>query len=115
VPTPYRVPPPIEPDPYAEAWKTVRRSRRVTWFTFLGWVPVGGLIMATVTRLFGDGAAPFVAMLMGAWLLFTVLSLMKAQCPRCAKPLLRTRTYGNPLSRKCLHCGLAIGTAKADA
>jgi hypothetical protein len=118
VTAPYRVPPPIEPDPYLVAWAKLRRKRFIAWLSFLAWVPVALLSNLTVERVLGHDAGLYVVLSMAVWIMFTSMSLMDTRCPRCAKPLLRSPLlrswYNNAFSRECLHCGLRIGTAKAD-
>jgi ribosomal protein S27E len=99
------------------AWASFRRRRRLAWLGFLGWFPLGGLTFAISGWLFGPGAGVYPAVPLLVWMAWMVIAsnaFMNTRCPRCAKPLLRTWWYHNAFSRKCLHCGLAIGTPKGN-
>jgi hypothetical protein len=86
-------------------------------------------------RVLGAGAACLTVSILGVWLLPSnitrvgvimvavaatipfVFALNSYLCPRCKKLFFdRSDEEGlNYLARKCVHCGLMIGTSKADA
>jgi uncharacterized protein (DUF983 family) len=117
---PYRAPPPMEADPYAMAWADLRRRRTRAWVAILAWLPVGGVVGALaemalrpllpVERIRG--------LLIGPPLLaiFAWFQIHRAlfRCPKCGNKFHSTFLCGNPWTRRCLNCGIQMGTPKAQ-
>ena len=53
-----------------------------------------------------------------AWVLGTMFTRFRHAywpCPRCGQPFEVRRTFSNPLTSRCLHCGLPRGASESDA
>jgi hypothetical protein len=101
--------PPDPPDPYLEAWDELRRRRVVMWASFLSWLPVG----AICGYLLGDRVV-YVVLLLMAIIVVAQFRAALFRCPQC-RGFFNFRWSGfhrNPWVRKCIHCGIAIGTPK---
>jgi hypothetical protein len=102
------------PDPYAYRWRELRRRQaRVLYAAtvFLTASAVGVCLLPSSITRYGIVIAAVVAMVP------FVSALGSYPCPRCKKPFFeRPRDeLVNYFARQCLHCGLMIGTSKADA
>ncbi len=111
-------------DGYAAAWDEYRRNRRSSWIVFFGWPLVGLLIAELIHLTSGDSMnhiGPYVEIPVGlvALVLFHGFgSSMK--CPRCGEHphVLKTQwsgvSYRNPMSGRCLNCGIRIGAPESE-
>jgi hypothetical protein len=104
---PYRVPPPIAPDPYAQAWTELRRrNRRV--------LALAGVFLASGVGLADRSfaLACFLAMMVIAAAVVAAAEHANAlHCPRCGK---RGAFATRPRS-DCMSCGLTAWTSQSDA
>jgi hypothetical protein len=83
----------------------IRKKRRIVWFFFLTYLPVGAF---TVTY-----APPVARYAVALWMLgFAASSVWAgfAKCPRCGNRYSRTRRWTNPWTQRCLHCELPLRT-----
>jgi hypothetical protein len=93
---------------FVSAWGDYR-SRRCWFFV----ASLGGFaIVASLAVLFDKLSLGDVAFwIIGpAWMISFVIVAARLQlfkCPRCHRPFFNTSWYGNPLARRCVHCGLA--------
>jgi len=109
---PYREP---TPDGYLAAWDDLRRRRRASLAALAGSAAAaGGVIGATVLT----GAWGLVVLVPACAMLTPLLAVSKRgahrfMCPACGKPFTRLANgFHNDFTRRCLHCGIAIGTLK---
>lgn len=126
---PYRAPMPIEPDPYAAAWRDLRRRQRVgkaavifsapLFFLSAGvWLhiqagihnavmcdPTPCLDAALLLRDEADAVWPLLWLPAVIW---AIASLYRRnfRCPHCERRFAVRQ-------RECAHCGIAIGTPKS--
>jgi hypothetical protein len=113
---PYRQAPPRPEDPYLVAWAQLRRRRTRAWAITAGYVAFAMTTACLYERLSGHriGRAPF------SVLTFPVLAIFFAlrkrahdfRCPRCGERFEAQRGVRNPTTRRCLNCGIAMGTPK---
>jgi hypothetical protein len=92
---------------YISAWKDYRR-RRLLWFVvWLGGVPIVFAISYPLMQLLHSDL-PFYIFGGGWMVLFLIVSMRLEwfKCPRCHHWFFMTWWYHNPLSRRCVHCGL---------
>jgi hypothetical protein len=93
---------------YADAWNRYRRLSRLRLIALIGYLPLAAVLFP-LCRWLGlppDYASPF----MFAWFGFWAVSVIRAgsfKCPRCAGPFFYARFASNPLTRRCMRCGLA--------
>jgi hypothetical protein len=104
---PYRAPPPAPPDPYAAAWAELRRRERVQLRILFVGAAYAALCVACMERR---------ALLVGAALFASAVIVAAVHtasfcCPRCHDLLGVGRNLRG--SRRCLRCGIAIGTPKS--
>jgi hypothetical protein len=101
-------------DPYAYRWRELRRRQeRLLYAAAVCLIASGigvSLLPSNITR-FGVVIVTVLAMIP------FVSALGAYPCPRCKKPFFeRPRDeHADYFARQCLHCGLMIGTSKADA
>lgn len=93
-------------DPWCE-YKRRRFAFRLALLLSLPLVILGFLIG---TRLRADGLNALANiqffMIPFAPIVITHIRRMLWPCPRCGRPFHVTWSYGNPYSRRCVHCGL---------
>jgi hypothetical protein len=93
--------------PLHPAWRDYRRRRLFAIVVFLSYMPVVAGIGMPLAKVLGENAIGAVALShMAIWLL-AIIRLGWFRCPRCRNAFHVLRLYGNPLARRCLHCGLA--------
>lgn len=102
-------------DPYVVVWTGLRRRRLLAIFCFVAWIPVMVAVGPVAERLFGESAAMNIVVSVVTWMLFTSAAFIRMQCPHCGRPLLQKGWYGNAFSRRCMSCGIRIGTPKSAA
>jgi len=98
---------------YTAAWRDYRKRILVFWAVFLGYMP-GVLVLffgigLPISALIGIKPDYFFYPLAGSWMLAFLIASLRAGlfcCPRCGKWFFATWWYRNPLTRKCVHCGL---------
>jgi hypothetical protein len=101
-------------DPYASRWRELRRRQvraQVAAATCLVVSAVGVFLLpSTITRL------GLVILTVGMVAPF-VFALGSYICPRCKRPFFdgSHREQLNLFAKQCIHCGIAVGTPKADA
>lgn len=93
---------------YQEAWHRYRTLRKLLFFVWLGYMPVGYVVMTLVPGPLGTVNPIFV--FAGIWMaMFVIVGIRLSawRCPRCGKrfsgPWLHDKGF---LARKCIHCGL---------
>lgn len=112
---------------HAEAWKAKRRRGQVFVLWWLGG-PFGvGLGFVLIAGLLGQLLSPpqrksleeVTFHVLGlVWLVGTAIAgfqYVHWPCPRCGKPFLEKWTFANPLTSRCLHCGLKQGATEEEA
>jgi hypothetical protein len=104
---PYRVAPPVPPDPYLVAWSKLRRRQRAAQLTIAGWIPVW-FVCAAVPHHSAAMAALPMAFALVATVLGTQLRVTRFRCPGCHRPFVWSRPFKNDL--RCWHCNLKFGT-----
>jgi hypothetical protein len=101
-------------DPYAYRWLELRRRQVRLLYAAVACLTVGVvgacLLPSSITR-YGVVLAAVASMIP------FVSALGSYPCPRCKKPFFERARDGhaNYFAKQCLHCGLGIGTSKADA
>jgi hypothetical protein len=101
-------------DPYAYRWRELRRRQtRVLCAAAVSLIAsaVGVCLLPSSITRFGVVIVAVVAMI-------PFVSVLGAYpCPRCKKPFFeRPRDeHADYFAKQCVHCGLMIGTSKADA
>ena len=104
---PYRAPVPIPPDPYLRAWSDLRRRRAGL---AAGAVVLGVAAFMHSKHMIGLGAPVLVVGLVTGLLSILCESF---HCPRCAETFCRKGMFfHNAFARRCLHCGIKVGTPK---
>ncbi len=96
---------PPRTDEEKEGIKQIRRRRRRALVVSFLCLPLFG----TVFLVSRSELATFLFAL--AWILVWVASALAvalSPCPRCKKTFNLRGWYGNPSTRRCLHCGLSI-------
>src|SRR5882672_12181171 len=107
----------LQDDPYVDAWKSLRRSRRNVWVAFFTWPIVIAVGIKILHALIGAGEqniAPFVAIPVFLVML-TLLGTFHFSCPQCGENFYRKGPYRNAFSAACLHCGIRVGTPKGTS
>jgi hypothetical protein len=102
--------------PYGRQWQEYRKRRNLLAFAFIGYIPVVGSFGYGATRVLHT-EMPFYV-LASCWLAFFAVSAVWFQlfkCPRCGKRYFFRSLYRNPLSSRCLHCGLQKYSNSASA
>ena len=98
------------PDPYLQAWRTLRRLRLTAALTIVSWLPVGFIGGLILPRNF----VPVVVLPMTLLVLATTTRLRWFSCPRCNQLF----SVKNGLWRRtnwqwnCVHCGLEVDARK---
>lgn len=105
------------PAAYDLAWADLRRRRRNQWLGFFGWAPLALCSLILLQAIAGPTAYEtlwFVVVAPGA--LITLALAFHAstfRCPRCQDRFASTLLPHGAASRRCLHCGLAMGSQPA--
>jgi len=86
---------------YQRAWRDYWRRWWLMWGLFFGFVPCG---VAASNLLPTIAAEVLVAWAVG--LAMSALAVGLFRCPACGRCFHQTWWWGNPFSRRCLHCGL---------
>jgi len=101
---------PIPPDPYVAAWADLKRRRL--------WV-VGSVVWLLVAITMSRGATGHPSVGTLVLTLATIALSIRSErfrCPRCADLFCRKGWFfHNGFARRCLHCGIKVGTLKSDA
>lgn len=109
--TPYREP---TPDGYSAAWDDLRRRRRASLAALGGSAAAAGVVAGAIALTGAWGLLAFVpasAMLTRLW--GADRRVDKFLCPACGKPFTRLASgFHNEFTRRCLHCGIEMGTPK---
>jgi hypothetical protein len=90
-------------------WKQVRQRRNLFFLCWVGWLPVGGMVIGLYSLIFGHEAPDSVGFSLfyfyGAIWFWTAIRLKLLRCPRCHK-----RAIAHPFffmqDAKCKCCGL---------
>jgi len=109
--TPYREP---TPDGYSAAWADLRRRRRAAALTIASWVGVMGAmpVAGAAAGSVGAGAVLISGLVLMGWLLRPKMRIDCFNCPACGKTFSRLRFAQNDFARRCVHCGIEMGTPK---
>lgn len=112
---------------YEEAWKEQRRRGRVFLLCWIGGplgvllgyafvdVVIGRFLSPPQRKSFGDTALFVLAL---TWVLVTAFARFRHAdwpCPRCGQSFELRGTFSNPLTSRCLHCGLPRGASESEA
>ena len=95
-------------DPYLLAWKTLKHRRILATISWLGWPPIGMILVFFLTRFIGDESEWVGFSVFLAWIPFFTISRHRFRsfvCPRCGKNFFKHST----LRSNCCNCGLCIG------
>jgi hypothetical protein len=109
---PYRVAPPLPPDPYLIAWEQLRRRRLAAFVLFLSVLPVGVISFGVMGKPYG----PYVLVPFIAANLVAGLRVRLFRCPKCGDFFTSKDWAGLAFGRRylrqmnCLHCGIAVDT-----
>jgi hypothetical protein len=100
---------PSDVERYKRAWRSLRLRRWIAFGLFALYLPVVG----TFALVFShdperEGAVAAKIWLAGCAIGTIWLSLF--HCPRCGKLFGISWAFSNPIARKCLHCGLPVGS-----
>ncbi|ABS63771.1 hypothetical protein Plav_2157 [Parvibaculum lavamentivorans DS-1] len=106
----------VENADYEAAWADMRRRRLILLAVFAGYLPgvvLLSLIATAVLNAFGAALGENLFFVIGiSWMgAFLAVGIWYSwfRCPRCNNQFFMTWWCGNPLARKCLHCGLPRG------
>jgi uncharacterized Zn finger protein (UPF0148 family) len=102
-------------DPYVVAWTRLRWRRLLAVFCFVAWLPAMGVVGYFVERIFDQHTTAKIVSWLATSLLLSSASFIGMSCPHCGNPLLQKRWYGNAFARRCMSCGIRIGTPKSAA
>jgi hypothetical protein len=107
--TPYRVAPPVRPDPYLMAWADFRRRRTTVIALSLAYLPVSVVAVNLLgERAFGYVILPYLATFMLAGSYFATF-----RCPSC-RNVFRAKPWPFPKPRpsqiQCGRCSILVGT-----
>ena len=94
---------------YEAAWKDLRLRTFILLGLFIGFVPGAPLLVYAINALFSVDPLLWVGGGWGAAFLGAGIHRSTFPCPRCGQWFFMWYGFGNPLSRKCMHCGLKIG------
>jgi hypothetical protein len=97
----------VSPDFLDAGLATIRYRRRLMWFWFLSYLPVGALVLTV-------GAESIVVPVITLWMAAGAISSwvsVNSRCPRCGNRFFRRRGFSNPYAGQCLHCGLRLRAA----
>jgi hypothetical protein len=112
----YREAPARPPDPYLVEWADLRRKRRRAWAVPFIFIVAAGCAAKVYEAAAGHpmGKLVFCALFGPLIPLFFTVSrrALDVRCPRCGERFSARRGRRNPSTRKCLHCGIAMGTPK---
>jgi hypothetical protein len=109
--SPYRAPVPRPPDPYLVEWSDLRR-RRLWLSASLIALPTAVIWPVLVMTRVGP-SLPVTAMAIVAFAIVPLsIHAERFRCPRCAEWFCRKGLYHNGFARRCLHCGIKVGTPK---
>lgn len=99
------------------ALEEIRRRRLLVWLVWVGYLPTVLLIVFGLEALGAnpDDSAPFVALPYMALFAAVAIRSGYSRCPRCHEHFHRRSLYGNPWTRKCLHCGLSLHATESDS
>lgn len=110
---PYRQP---TPDGYLAAWADLRRRRRATAMATAATLVLVFVVEAAAARwgVAGLGLTLLPAVLLMQWLWRRDVRVREFKCPRCTNTFALHLPNGLHLlfTRRCLHCGIEIGTPK---
>ena len=95
---------------YEQAWRELRLRTTIVFATLFGGFLVVPLLVYGMHFLFSVDAILWVGIAWGAAFLGASFHRAMFPCPRCGKAFFLWYLYGNHMSRKCLHCGLRIGS-----
>ena len=106
----------VPPDPYLVAWAELKKHRIRRWIAFFVWAPLAGFVFSASEKLVGHplGRGEFFAVSL-PFVVAAVLFLVRAsnfRCPQCGNRFEAQRMVSYPLTRRCLNCGIRIGTPK---
>lgn len=95
----------VKPDEIENELSKLRRYRKLFWFFFLMFLPIGGLSIVLSSFFTFFKLIPFVWMgfignIVYKWWFF--------KCPNCGYIFHSEATWGNPWASQCVHCKLAL-------
>lgn len=80
--------------------KEIRRRRTIMWVVFILYLPV----MVAAMFVFDESVIPYAAWSWMAALAVCATRVSFSKCPRCNKLFHTTMIWGDPWTRRCLHC-----------
>ena len=92
---------------YAEKWHEYRKRRNIVFVIFVAYLPSMFLFSLLFRNLFRFEASTAIAAI--TLILLFAVAVARANtwpCPRCGKWFHAKRFGSNPLTDRCLHCGL---------
>jgi Zn ribbon nucleic-acid-binding protein len=101
----------ISPESLRDGLKEIRRRRRLHWTVSLIALAGSALLVAvSADRMFAWSA---LVVLLG--LAVTAQYAFDSTCPRCGQQFAsRPGEYHNPLTQRCVHCGLRLRATEAE-
>ena len=107
VSSPYRAPVPVLPDPYAAAWRDLRRRRALACVSKVVFLLVGPFTLQGWGLL-----GPVVVILLGAAYGGAYAHLQQFSCPRCGRDFLGRKKSSWPFASRCAGCRISRGAPK---
>lgn len=101
----------ITPDSVKTGLREIRRRRRLHRIILLTAIVCAAILVATS----GDRLFAWLAIVGVVALAVTAQYAFESTCPRCGQQFAsRPGEYHNPLTQRCLHCGLRLRATDAE-
>jgi len=97
-----------EEERYAGAWRRWRRGRWAIAGAYAMFLLLIGVLYFWKSSLAVTIIIPLVLLDAAIWII-AILYHASLRCPRCDENFVWGALYGNPFTRKCVHCGLRAG------
>lgn len=100
---------PAEAPDYDSQWKELDKRSRVVWGMFAAYAPAVSGFAFLAAMLMQAASGPLDLLVAVTYIVVSLMfsaHLSNFPCPRCGQPFFRTKSWGNPFSRRCMHCGL---------
>jgi hypothetical protein len=94
---------------YSVAWQDLKRRERIFGILFLTYIPAGLAIGVPLSKRVHSGWPFYVVS--GMWMAAVAFSYLRYvwwRCPKCHERFFYKGLFSNPITRRCLHCGLKM-------